>query len=125
MKEPYKVYEYQKCSTCKKAMQFLDRKKVAIERFAIADTPPTEAELLKMLKFLDGNLKKLFNTSGILYREMGISQKLNQKVGGMTPAEAIRLLSKNGMLVKRPFILGKNGGAVGFREAEWEAVLKG
>jgi arsenate reductase len=116
----WKVYEYAKCSTCQKALEFLDRKKIKYQKIAIVDQPPTEAELRKMLAFLGGELKKLFNTSGIQYREMGMSEKLKT----LTEGEAIRLLSKNGKLIKRPFLLGDRSGAVGFKEAEWSTLLK-
>ena len=116
----WKVYEYAKCTTCKKALDFLDRKKVKYSKIAIADQPPSEAELKKMLSYLGGNLKKLFNTSGIQYRELGMSEKL-KTIG---EAEALELLSKNGKLVKRPFLLGDRKGTVGFNEDEWKVLLK-
>jgi len=115
-----KVYEYDKCSTCKKALKFLDQKKVKYEKIAIVNTPPTEAELRKMLSFLDGDLKRLFNTSGVLYREMGLSEKLKT----MSVDEAIRLLSENGKLVKRPFAIANNKGLIGFNETEWKKWLE-
>jgi Spx/MgsR family transcriptional regulator len=114
-----KVYEYEKCSTCKKAIQFLDKNQVKYQRFAIVDTPPSKVELQRMLKFLDGNLKKLLNTSGVLYREMGLSEKVKT----MSVEEVLDLLSKNGKLVKRPFVISKNDGWVGFNEAEWKVKL--
>lgn len=119
-----KVYEYQKCSTCVKAIKFLDAKKVKYTKIAIAETPPTQTELKQMLKYLKdkgGSLKNLFNTSGILYRENKISEKLN---AGMTEAAAIKLLSENGKLVKRPFLLTETDGCVGFKEDQWKAILK-
>ena len=115
----WKVYEYAKCSTCKNALSFLDRKKIKYSKVAIVDQPPTEAELKKMLGYLGGNLKKLFNTSGIQYRELGMSEKLKT----LSEAEAIQLLSKNGKLVKRPFLLGEGTGTVGFNEIEWGKLI--
>src|SRR4051812_29709769 len=109
-----KIYEYDKCSTCKKALKFLDQKKIKYERVAITESPPSVAELKKMLGFLKGDLKKLFNTSGVLYREMGLSSKMET----MPVDEAIRLLSKNGKLIKRPFIISDSVGLVGFNETE-------
>jgi arsenate reductase len=118
-----KVYEYANCSTCKKALKFLEARKVRYQRIAIVDHPPSLAELKKMLGFLESKgftFKKLFNTSGVLYRELGISDQLKN---GMTEAEALALLSKNGKLIKRPFLLTAEGGAVGFDEAEWKKLV--
>jgi arsenate reductase len=111
-----KVYEYDKCSTCRKALKFLDRKGVAYERVPIVEKPPTPAELKRMLQAQGGNIKKLFNTSGVQYRELKISEKLPS----MTEEQAIRLLSQNGKLVKRPFVLDEGFAAVGFDEKQWK-----
>ncbi len=111
-----KVYEYKACSTCQKAIKYLDAKKVKYERIPIVDQPPTTSELKQMLKYLKnagGTFKNLFNTSGVQYRELKISDKIKS---GMTEEEALSLLSKNGKLIKRPFILTKSGGTVGFKE---------
>jgi len=112
-----KVYEYEKCSTCKNALKFLDARKVKYQRVAIVDQPPTVPELKKMLGFV-GDMRKLFNTSGMVYREM----KLSEKLPGMTEAQALKLLASNGMLVKRPFALASDRGVVGFKEAEWKKL---
>lgn len=114
-----KVYEYSNCSTCKKALKFLDQKKVAFEAVAIVEQPPSVSELKKMLAYQVGELRKLFNTSGQLYRELGISEKLP----GMSAAQALDLLSKNGKLIKRPFVLTDDQGLVGFKEDEWKKVF--
>jgi Spx/MgsR family transcriptional regulator len=118
MKRPAKVYEYSNCSTCKNALKYLDQKKVSYVKVPIVETPPSLTELKRMLELYDGQIGKLFNTSGQVYREMGLGTKLK----GMTEAEALRLLSENGKLVKRPFILTEKGGAVGFKEAEWKEI---
>lgn len=110
-----KLYIYSKCSTCQNALKFLAQKKIAFERQEITDTPPSVPELKTMLKFVNGDLKKLFNTSGQLYREMQLSEKLKE----MPEAEALILLSKNGMLVKRPFLLSDHFGLLGFSEVKW------
>lgn len=114
-----RVYEYANCSTCKKALKFLDQKKVSYERVPIVDQPPTMSELKNMLAHQNGELKKLFNTSGQLYRELGISEKLPK----MSEAEALKLLSQHGKLVKRPFVLTGERGLVGFKEDEWKKVF--
>ena len=112
------VYVYSKCSTCKNALTYLEKRKIHFIRKEITETPPTIAELKKMLKFMNGNIKRLFNTSGQLYREL----KLNEKLENMSEQEAFDLLSKNGMLVKRPFLLSDKFGLVGFKEKEWENI---
>jgi Spx/MgsR family transcriptional regulator len=114
-----RVYEYSGCSTCKKALKFLDAKGVSYEKVPIVDQPPTAAELKRMLAIV-GDFKKLFNTSGLLYREMKIGDRIK---AGMTESEAITLLSKHGKLVKRPFVLAGSAGAVGFKEPEWKKFL--
>jgi arsenate reductase len=121
---PVKVYEYANCSTCKKALKFLDTKKVDYTKIAIVEKPPTEAELKKMLQYLKSEgktIKNLFNTSGQVYREMNMSEKLKTDV---SEAELIKLLSKNGKLIKRPFIISDAAGTVGFNEDECKKLLK-
>jgi len=118
-----KVYEYKNCSTCQKAIKFLEANKIKFEKAPIVDQPPTTAELKKMLVFLKtdgGSFKNLFNTSGQLYREMKISDQLK---AGMSEDEAIKLLAKNGKLIKRPFLLTEKRGAVGFKVEIWKEVL--
>lgn len=115
----YKVYLYGKCSTCQKALRFLEKINVSYKIIDISQTPPTIDELKQMLNHQNGDIKKLFNTSGILYRELQLSQKLPTMLEG----EALILLSKNGMLVKRPFLLGKDLGLIGFHEEQWKNIL--
>ena len=113
-----KVYEYSGCSTCKKALKFLDERGVPYEKIAIVDQPPTVAELKCMLAFQGGDLRKLFNTSGQVYREL----KLGEKLPSMSEDEALKLLASNGKLVKRPFALSTTQGLVGFKEDEWKKL---
>lgn len=113
------VYLYPKCSTCKKASKFLQDHKIACDIKEIQLTPPSKKELEAMLNHMDGDIRKLFNTSGIQYRELNLAKKLDS----MPKGEAFELLSSNGMLVKRPFVLGKNIGLAGFQETKWEATL--
>lgn len=117
--KPYKIYEYPKCSTCQKALKFLAAKGVEFEKVDITEHPPTLPELKAMLAAYGGEIKKLFNTSGLVYKEMGLSSKLP----GLSEAEALRLLASNGRLVKRPFVLGDRFGLVGFKEAEWKMLV--
>lgn len=104
-----RIYVYSKCSTCKDALRFLSEKGIQVEVKEIAETPPSICELKTMLHYQGGNLKKLFNTSGILYREMGLTEKLKN----MALEQALELLNTQGMLVKRPFLLGKEFGLLG------------
>ncbi len=118
-----KIYEYKNCSTCKNALKFLDEKGVKYEKIPIVEQPPTEPELKRMLGFIKavgGTLKNLFNTSGQVYREQNISEKLKS---GMTESEALKLLSRNGKLIKRPFLLTRKGGTVGFKPKVWEELI--
>src|SRR5262245_2358327 len=105
-----RIYEYAKCSTCRNALKFLDRSDVPYEKVSILETPPTRAELKKMLAAQGGNIKKLFNTSGEVYRE----KKIGDKLKTMTVDDALDLLASNGKLVKRPFVLTDDTGLVGF-----------
>ena len=118
-----KIYEYAGCSTCKKALKYLDAKKKKYERVPIVEQPPTVSELKTMLGYLKANgktFKNLFNTSGEQYRALKIGDRIK---GGMTEQEAIALLSKNGKLIKRPFLLTPKGGTTGFQEETWDSLL--
>lgn len=118
-----RIYEFKNCSTCQNALKFLDQSGVRYERIAIVEQPPTKSELKTMLTHLKstgGSFKSLFNTSGVQYRELGISEKIK---AGMSEGEAIELLSKNGKLIKRPFVLTPKAGLVGFKESEWKKLF--
>jgi len=117
---PLKVYEYAGCGTCRKARKYLEANGVEHTLIPIREQPPTKTELKRMLAHYDGNVKKLFNTSGGDYR----AAKLGEKLPAMSAAEAIDLLAGNGNLVKRPFVLTATGGVVGFREEDWDKLLK-
>lgn len=112
-----RVYSYEKCSTCKKALAYLGSIGRAYELKAIRETPPTLEELRKMLKVYDNKLGRLFNTSGLDYRAMGLGEKLKT----MKPEQALKLLSKNGNLVKRPFVTVGNTGMCGFQFDDWKS----
>ena len=115
-----KIYEYKGCGTCRKALKWLEAKRIEFERIAIRETPPSKAELKRMLKAYEGKLRALFNTSGGDYRALNMKEKLAK----LSKMEAIDLLAANGNLVKRPFVMTRDGGVVGFNEAEWEAFFK-
>lgn len=112
-------YAHPKCTTCEVARGWLRRHGLAFVEKDIRTTPPAVTELRAMLKALGGELKRLCNTSGIEYRAQGLTAKLP----AMTEDEALRLLASNGMLVKRPFLLGPGVGLVGFKEPAWAAAL--
>ncbi len=112
--------EYPKCSTCKKAKKWLDDHGVSYEDRHIVEDNPTAEELKAWHERSELPLRRLFNTSGILYRELGVKNRFEE---GMTDEEAFDLLATNGMLVKRPLVVGKDFVLVGFKEAQWEEAL--
>ena len=111
--------QYPPCSTCKKAKTWLDDHGVAYEARHIKEENPSYEEL-KAWKAKSGlPLKKFFNTSGLLYKSLNLKERLPE----MTEEEQLCLLASDGMLVKRPILVAENRILVGFREAEWEAIL--
>ena len=115
-----RVYAYDGCDTCRKALKFLAAKKVTAEVIPIRQQPPTVGELRTMLAHVGGDLRRLFNTAGQDYRALDMKTKLPK----MSVDEALKMLAGNGNLVKRPFALAKKAGVVGFKEEEWETLLK-
>lgn len=111
--------EYPKCSTCKKAKKWLDEHQIAYDDRHIVEENPTFEELKDWHGRSGMPLKKFFNTSGMLYKEM----KLKDKLPTMSEEEQLRLLATNGMLVKRPLIVYGNTVLTGFKEAEWSEKL--
>lgn len=116
---PLKIYQYPNCSTCRKTLKFLDANNITYTAIDITKTPPTKTELRQMLKYQNNDLRKLFNTSGQQYRERDIKSKLPT----MTESDAIDLLSQNGKLIKRPFLLTSKTGLIGFKEDLWRTSL--
>lgn len=111
--------EYPKCSTCKRAKLWLESNNVDFDDRDIKNNNPTEEELKKWHKLSGLPLKKFFNTSGMLYREL----ELKDKLPGMSEEEQYKLLASDGMLVKRPIIVGDGFVLTGFREKEWEEKM--
>lgn len=111
--------EYPKCSTCQKARKWLEDHGAAFESRHIKEVPPTAAELKDWHGRSGLPLKKFFNTSGIKYKELGLKDRLP----AMSGEEQLALLASDGMLVKRPILVGDGFVLVGFREAEWSAAL--
>ena len=112
---PNKVYEYNGCSTCQKALKWLERKEADYKVIPIRETPPKRTELRRMLKSYKGNIRKLFNTSGADYKKLNLKDNIPK----LSEAQLIDMLSTNGNLIKRPFVINKEGGLVGFKEDEW------
>ncbi len=111
--------EYPKCTTCQKARKWLEANRITFQSRHIKDENPT-AEELKAWHACSGlPLKRFFNTSGMLYKELGLKDKLPR----MNEEEQTALLASDGMLVKRPILVGDGFVLVGFRETEWAAVL--
>lgn len=113
------VYTLAQCSTCREATAWLRARGIRFAEKPIRDTPPSVAELRAMLAHQKGELRRLFNSSGLEYRALGMKDKLPS----LTEAAALALLASNGSLVKRPFLLGAKVGLVGFDAAKWAAAL--
>ena len=110
---------YPKCTTCRKAKKWLDDNSIEYEERSIAEDNPTYEELKRWHAHSGLDLRKFFNTSGKLYREMNLKDKL----ADMTEEEQLRLLSSDGMLVKRPIAVKEDTVLVGFKETEWAEKL--
>ena len=107
---------YPKCSTCQKAKKWLDSHEIEYTERHIVEENPTYEELKEWYQKSGMPLKKFFNTSGMIYKEM----KLKDKLPTMSEDEQLKLLASNGMLVKRPLVVGDDLVVTGFKEAEWE-----
>ena len=114
------VLVYRKCSTCQRALKWLEEHHVKFEERPIAEANPSYEELKQWYQLSGLPLKKFFNTSGLLYKDMGLKDKLPE----LSDEEQLRLLATNGMLVKRPLVVGDDYVLVGFKEAEWEERMK-
>ena len=111
---------YNKCSTCKRAKEYLDKNNISYIDRQIKENNPTFNEIKKLIDQYNINIKKLFNTSGILYREMNLKDKLNN----MNEDEMISVLASDGMLVKRPLLICNDKILIGFKEKEWNDYFK-
>ncbi len=113
------LVEYAKCTTCQKARKWLDEKNVAYEPRNVKELNPTAEELAGWLAASGLPVKRFVNTSGLLYRSLNLKDKLPT----MTEEEIIALLATDGMLVKRPILVGDGFALPGFKEAEWRQAL--
>jgi len=111
---------YPKCSTCQRAQKYLDENNVKYELRDIKLNNPTYEELKKWYQNSNLELKRFFNTSGLLYKEYD----LKNKIPNMTEDEQLKLLASNGMLVKRPILLNDDKILLGFKEEEWNRLIK-
>lgn len=111
---------YDKCSTCKKAIKWLDDNGIEYINRPIKEENPSEEELRQWYHKSGLPLKRFFNTSGLVYRELGLSEKLKF----MSEDEQFKLLATDGMLVKRPLLISKKSVFTGFKEAEWINLKK-
>jgi len=111
---------YPKCTTCQKAKKWLEEQKIEYTERHIAENNPTYEELKEWYEKSGLPLKKFFNTSGLLYKEM----QLKDKLVAMSEEKMLQLLATNGMLVKRPLLIDGETVLVGFKEAEWSDKLK-
>ena len=115
------IYEYPTCSTCRKAKKLLTENNIEATYFNVKEKPPTVAEFKKIIKTFELPLKKLFNTSGLVYKELGLKDKLET----LSLDEALTLLHENGMLIKRPLAFDFKNDILllGFKEETWEKAL--
>lgn len=118
--DPVLFVEYPKCSTCKKAKAWLDGHGIAYDDRHIVEDNPTAAELAAWQAVSGLPVRRFFNTSGMVYRQRNVKALLD---AGMPDADAYALLAQDGMLVKRPIIVGDGFVLVGFKEVEWERAL--
>lgn len=115
-----RVYCYSKCTTCKKALKWLDEQGVAYDLIDIKENNPSREELAAWYAMSGLPLKKFFNTSGQIYRQMELSKKLPD----MSEEAQLDLLATDGMLVKRPLVVGEDFVLTGFKEADWTEKVK-
>lgn len=116
----YVFIEYPKCSTCQKAKKWLEENNISFIDRHMVEQCPTKEELEKWIKQSGYPIKKFFNTSGLVYKSMNLKEKLPT----LSEKEQIKLLSTNGMLIKRPLLISKDSILVGFQKAQWEEIRK-
>lgn len=119
MNEKLTVYYYPKCSTCKKALAYLDAHKIDYVLHDIKTENPSAQQLREWQEMSGLPLKKFFNTSGLIYKEQGLKERLPL----MSQEEQYALLGTEGMLVKRPLVIGEDFVLTGFRQAEWDGFF--
>jgi arsenate reductase (glutaredoxin) len=113
------IYTLKTCDSCRKATKWLTEHKLIFQEIAIREQPPSLADLKRALANLDGDIRKLFNTSGQDYRALNLKEKLPN----LSTSEALALLASNGNLIKRPFLISKSETLVGFQPETWTKSL--
>ena len=114
-----RIYYYPSCSTCKKALKWLDNNEIAYEKKHIVDAKLTTKEIEDIFKKSGLPIQKLFNTSGRVYKELNLKDKLKD----MTEKEKLELLASDGMLLKRPILVNRTCALIGFKEDEYKEKL--
>ncbi len=110
-----KVYQYPSCSTCRKALKYLNEKRVEYTSVHLVEETPSYEELKALYEKSGLPIKKFFNTSGLKYKELGLKDKLPK----LSDEEALKLLASDGMLIKRPILTNDEKILIGFKEDEW------
>ena len=113
------IYTLKTCDSCRKATKWLAENQIAFQEIAIRETPPNLADLKRALASLNGDIRKLFNTSGQDYRALNLKDNLPT----LSTAQALELLASNGNLIKRPFLISKSNTLVGFQPETWANSL--
>lgn len=113
------IYTLKTCDSCRKATKWLTEHKLPFQEIPIRETPPSLADLKRALANLDGDIRKLFNTSGQDYRALN----LKEKILTLSTDQALELLASNGNLIKRPFLISKSAALVGFQSETWTKSL--
>lgn len=116
----YLFLGYSKCSTCRNAKKWLEAHGISYVDRPIVQAPPTTEELYEWLRRSQKELKSFFNTTGLVYKELGLKDRLAE----LSEEEQIRLLASNGMLIKRPLLIGTDRVWIGFKEKDWEQGVK-
>ncbi|PRQ03479.1 Regulatory protein MgsR [Enhygromyxa salina] len=119
--KPVVVYQYPNCSTCRKALKWLEAEGIAYRSVDIVARPPSKTTLAKVMKLAEVELRKLFNTSGQSYRQGGWKDKL----ATTSKADALAALAADGKLIKRPLVVGEDVALIGFRADAWAEKLLG
>ncbi len=114
-----RIYTLKTCDSCRKATKWLTENQIPFKEIAIRETPPSVADLNRALANLDGDIRRLFNTSGQDYRSLNLKDKLPT----LSKAQALELLANNGNLIKRPFLISKSQILVGFHAEIWTKSL--
>jgi len=113
------IYTLKTCDSCRKATKWLTEHKLPFQEIPIRENPPSPADLKRALATLDGDIRKLFNTSGQDYRALNLKEKLPT----LSTTQALELLASNGNLIKRPYLISKSETLVGFQPETWAKSL--